>query len=315
VISVGFVAIEPVALISLASITALHTANTLTPEPIFKVRVISEQGGIVPTAAGFGIETEPIGDAAFDTVIVGAFGIPQSISPTLVTAIRRLAADARRIASVCTGAFVLAEAGLLNGRRATTHWRHTDQLEQCFPSITVVRDRLYVNDGRIWTSAGMTASIDLMLALVQADLGEPVAMSVAERMVLERRRPGGGTQRSGLIALQPKADRIEAALTYAKKNLKGHLTIAEMAEAAHLSPRQFSRAFTAAMGQPPAKVVEQLRVEAAHAMIMASHHSLDIIAREVGFADRERMRRAFMRVHGRSPQEIRRESRDSAAAA
>jgi transcriptional regulator GlxA family with amidase domain len=312
---VALVAIQPMQLMSLAAVTVLHTANALVPEPAFRVRILSEHGGLVRTTAGFGIETSPVGADVFDTVVVSAFALPQATPPTLVGTVRRLAADARRVASLCTGAFVLAEAGLLDGRRATTHWRHIPQLEQRFPSVTVLRDRLYVNDGRIWTAAGMTAGIDLMLAFVEADLGEAVATAVAERMVMERRRPGGGTQRSDLLGLRPKSDRIEAVLAYAKRNLKAALTVVELADVAHLSPRQFSRAFTAAMGQPPAKVVERLRVEAAHAMILTSYHSLDVIAREVGFADRERMRRAFLRVQGRSPKEIRRTGRESVQAA
>jgi transcriptional regulator GlxA family with amidase domain len=302
----AFLMLPPVQLMSLAAISVLNTANSLVPTPAYQVRLLSEKGGLVQTAGGFGIETEAIGEDDFDTLVVGAFAGQPALSPDLVHAVRRLAADARRVASVCTGAFLLGEAGLLDGRRVTTHWRSLPQLERRFPAATVLRDRLYVNDGRLWTAAGMTASIDLMLAFVEADLGEEIATAVAERMVLERRRPGGGSQRSGLLGLQPKTDRIEAALAYAKRNLKSPLTVAELADASRLSPRQFSRAFTAALGQPPAKVVERLRVEAAHALILASHHSLDVISREVGFADRERMRRAFVRVHGRAPREIRR---------
>ncbi|WP_226575666.1 GlxA family transcriptional regulator [Acuticoccus sediminis] len=313
-ITVGLVAVPPMQLMSLAAMTVLQTANTLTDVPAYGIELLSETGGLVETAAGFCVETRPIGAATYDTLVVGAFAGTECRSQALVAQVKRLAHDARRVGSFCTGAFILAEAGLLDGRRATTHWRHLPRLERAYPRIRLLRDRLYVNDGRIWTAAGMTAGIDMVLAFVEADLGEAAARAVAERMVMERRRPGGGTQVSNLLALQPKADRIEAVLAYAKANLKAPLSVTQLADVAHLSPRQFSRAFSAAMGQSPAKVVERLRVEAAHAMIIASRHSLDTIAAETGFADRERMRRAFMRVHGRPPQDLRRISRDLAAA-
>ncbi|WP_319005150.1 GlxA family transcriptional regulator [Acuticoccus sediminis] len=298
---------------SLAALTALQTANTLTEEPAYQVELVSQEGGLVTTSAGFAIDTKPCDGAHFDTLFVSAF-VGTAVPPSLSRAVGRLAGEARRVGSFCTGAFVLAAAGLLDGRRATTHWRHLHALERTFPQVRVLRDRLYVNDGKVWTAAGMTTGIDMMLALVEADLGEAAARAVAQRMVMERRRPGGGMQVSDLLTLQPKTDRVETVLAFAKKNLKAPLTVAQLAGVAHLSPRQFSRAFNAATGQSPAKVIERLRVEAAHAMIVASRHSLDTIAAETGFADRERMRRAFLRVHGRSPQDLRRTSRELAAA-
>ncbi|WP_075219598.1 GlxA family transcriptional regulator [Acuticoccus yangtzensis] len=313
-ITVGLIAVAPMQLMSLAAMTVLQTANSLTPEPAYRIALLSEEGGLVTTAAGFGVDTVPIGDARFDTLLVSAFVGTAVPSQALVASVRHLAADARRVGSFCTGAFVLAAAGLLDGRRATTHWRHLAELQRAFPRVRLLRDRLYVEDGSFWTAAGMTAGIDMMLALVEADLGEDIAREVAERMVMERRRPGGGAQVSGLLTLVPKTDRIETVLAFAKKNLKEPLTVGQLAEVAHLSPRQFSRAFNAATGESPAKVVERLRVDAAHGMIIASRHSLDTIAAETGFADRERMRRAFLRIHGRPPQDLRRASRDLAAA-
>ena len=313
-ITVGLIAVPPMQLMSLAAMTVLQTANSLADDPAYRIELVSEAGGLVVTSVGFGVDTRPIADARFDTVLVSAFAGTQAPSPSLAASVGRLAADARRVGSFCTGAFVLAEAGLLDGRRATTHWRQLSRLERAFPRVRLLRDRLYVNDGKFWTAAGMTAGIDMMLAFVEADLGEEAARAIAERMIMERRRPGGGMQVSSLLTLNPKTDRIEAVLTFAKKNLKTRLTVSQLADVAHLSPRQFSRSFHAATGQSPAKVVERLRVEAAHAMIVASRHSLDTIAAETGFADRERMRRAFLRVHGRPPQDLRRTARELAAA-
>tara|TARA_R110002020_G_scaffold15555_25_gene55340 strand:+ start:4529 stop:5470 length:942 start_codon:yes stop_codon:yes gene_type:complete len=312
-ITVGLIAVPPMQLMSLAAITVLQTANSLADRPPYRVELLSEAGGLVETSAGFGVDTRPLGDVHFDTLLVSAFA-GTAVPASLAAAVGNLASDARRVGSFCTGAFVLAAAGLLDGRRATTHWRHLPMLERAYPGIRLLRDRLYVSDGKFWTAAGMTAGIDMMLAFVEADLGEGPAQAVAERMVMERRRPGGGMQVSDLLTLQPKTDRIETVLAFAKKNLKAPLTVAQLAGVAHLSPRQFSRAFNAATGQSPAKVIERLRVEAGYAMIIASRHSLDTIAAETGFADRERMRRAFVRVHGRPPQDLRRTSRELAAA-
>lgn len=162
-------------------------------------------------------------------------------------------------------------------------------------------------DGRsIWTSAGASAAIDLAIALVEQDLGEEVARAVARKLVVYHRRPGGQSQFSELLDLVPKSDGIQRALTYARRNLQTELSVTELAKVASLSPRQFSRAFQAETGQPPAKVVERLRVEAARLMMEQSRHPIDVIARQTGFADRDRMRRAFLRAFGLPPQSIRR---------
>src|SRR5262249_35291087 len=160
-------------------------------------------------------------------------------------------------------AFVLAEAGLLDGRRATTHWYYARELQARFPTAKVEEDRIFIIDGGVWTSAGATAAIDLALAMVEQDLGAAVARRGARMLVVSPRRAGGQSQFSALLELEPKSDRIQGALTYAKRNLEKKLTVEALAEAAHLSPRQFSRAFRAETGQSPAKAIENLRVEAA----------------------------------------------------
>ncbi len=180
--------------------------------------------------------------------------------------------------------------------------------------MKVEEDRIFIIDGPVWTSAGMTAGIDLALAMIEKDLGADVARAVARKLVVYHRRAGGQSQFSALLELEPKSDRIQSALAYAKRNLDTPLTVGQLAEAAHLSPRQFSRAFRAETGQSPAKAVENLRVEAARLMMEQSRHPIDVIARQTGFADRDRMRRAFLRTFGQPPQVIRRNARAEATA-
>ncbi|MGH9916359.1 MAG: GlxA family transcriptional regulator, partial [Pyrinomonadaceae bacterium] len=167
-------------------------------------------------------------------------------------------------------------------------------------------------DGSVWTSAGMTAGVDLALAMVEKDLGADIARLVAKSLVIYHRRAGGQSQFSTLLDLEPKSDRIQSALVYAKRNLQTALSVEQLAEAAHLSPRQFSRAFKAETGQSPAKAVENLRVEAARLMMEQGRLPIDTVAQETGFADRERMRRAFLRAFGQPPQVIRRNAREAA---
>jgi transcriptional regulator GlxA family with amidase domain len=179
--------------------------------------------------------------------------------------------------------------------------------------VKVEADRIFIIDGPVWTSAGMTAGFDLALAMIEKDLGAVVARGVARQLVVYHRRAGGQSQFSALLELEPKSDRIQQALAYAKRNLEKPLTVRQLAEAAHLSPRQFSRAFHAETGQSPAKAIENLRVEAARLMMEQSRHPIDVIARQTGFADRDRMRRAFLRTFGQPPQVIRRNARAEAA--
>ena len=203
----------------------------------------------------------------------------------------------------------MAQAGLLEGRRATTHWAYARQLQERFPSIKVEADRIYVIDGSIWTSAGMTAGIDLALAMVEKDHGAELARSVAQKLVMYHRRAGGQSQHSALLELAPKSDRIQTVLGYAREHLAQTLSVEQLAEVARLSPRQFSRAFRAETGQSPAKAVENLRLEAARQMLERGRLTLDQIALETGFSDPRRMREAFLRAFGQPPQVIRRNAR------
>ena len=180
-----------------------------------------------------------------------------------------------------------------------------------YPKVKVQEDRIFVIDGSIWTSAGMAATIDLVLAMVERDIGSELARAVAKKMVIHHQRSGGQSQFSALLQLESKSDRIQTALAFARKNLHTKLTVEKLAETAHLSPRQFRRTFAAETGELPAKAIENLRLEAARLMLEDSCHPLEIIARQTGFADRERMRRAFVRVFGQPPQAMRRQVRRS----
>jgi transcriptional regulator GlxA family with amidase domain len=306
---IGFVVFPGFQVLGFAAITVFEVANSVAGESIYSVRLLSEGGGPVRASAGFDVETEAFGKKVFDTVIIGAGTQIVPTTPGLANFVRRSMRTSRRVAAPCVGAFTLADAGVLDGRRATTHWAFARELRARFPQVSVEEDRIFIIDGPVWTSAGMTAGIDLALAMVEKDLGAEVARTVARKLVVYHRRAGGQSQFSALLELEPKSDRIQKALDYAKQNLRTGLTVEALADAASLSPRQFSRAFRAETGQSPAKAVENLRVESARLLMEQGRLSMDTIADETGFADRERMRRAFLRAFGQPPQVVRRNSR------
>jgi transcriptional regulator GlxA family with amidase domain len=311
---IGFVIPEGFQIIGLAAQAVFEFSNRVAGKNVYEVRMLSETGGAVRSSMGVALQTDRFSGRAFDTlIIIGNEDAPATTTPALLKFIRRGLKRSRRVASICTGAFILAEAGLLQGRRATTHWYYARELQRRFPEVKVEEDRIFIIDGPIWTSAGATAGLDLALAMVEKDLGTEVARSVAKKLVMHHRRAGGQSQHSELLALSPKSDRIQNALAYAEKNLGSSLTVDKLAEAASLSPRQFSRAFLAETGKTPAKAVEKLRLEAARLMIEQSHHPIDVVARETGFVDRRRMRDAFLRSFGQPPQIIRRNARTEAA--
>jgi len=309
---IAFVVYPGFSVMALAVVTAFEVANGMADDPPYHLHFVSETGGRVKTSSGLMLESEVFTDKPFDTLVVGGGMTPEPSTPGLVAFIREAPRRHRRIAAVCTGAFVLAEAGLLDGRRATTHWLYARELQRQFPKLKMDEDRIFVNDGPIWTSAGMTAGIDLGLALIENDLGPELAKSVARKLVIYHRRGGGQSQFSTLLELDPKSDRIQTALVYARDNLHKPLTVPELAEAAHLSPRQFSRAFHAETGQSPAKAIENLRVEAARSLMEQSRHPIDMVARQTGFSDRDHLRRAFLRAFGQPPQVLRRNARREA---
>jgi transcriptional regulator GlxA family with amidase domain len=314
---VGFIVPRGFQLMSLAALTAFEIVNLPPADQRYDIHLLSEHGGPVRSSSGMMLETEAFGDPTFDTVIVGSITemeMPPS-DASVIAFVREAAKASRRTASICSGAFVLAEAGLLNGRRATMHWAHAASFRIRFPDVKTEEDRIFINDGPIWTSAGMTAGIDLVLALIDNDLGPETAKMVAKLLVMNQRRMGGQKQHSALLDMTPKSDRIELVLAHIRQNLRNALTIEELAAVANLSPRQFSRAFLAETGQSPAKAVEQLRLEAARFMIEEGRHTVNVVAQETGFADRERMRRAFLRTFGVPAEVLRRTARREAVAA
>ena len=294
---------------ALATQAAFEYANFVAKDDFYVVENYSELGGEVRSSFGASIGTRALGPRSLaQTWIVAGVNDPLA-SPAPVGVLRflrRSGTQARRIAAICTGGFVLAQAGLLDGRRATTHWAFAQEMRDRYPNVQVEEDRIYVSDGAVWTSAGMTAGLDLTLAMVEKDLGADVARSVAHKLVMHQRRSGGQTQHSEMLELSPKSDRVQDALNYARMNLSRSLSVDQLAEVVNLSPRQFSRVFTMETGNSPAKAVESLRLEAARLMIEQGRHPLEIIARETGFRDRRHMREAFVRGFGVPPQAVRR---------
>ncbi len=296
---------------ALATQAVFELANLMLDQPFYAVETYA-MGGMARASAGLVLPATPLSARSkADTWLVAGNLTPQepAAAPELIRLLSTVAVSARRMAGLCTGAFLLADAGLLDGRRATTHWYWAEALQQRHPQARIESDRIYIADGTIWTSAGMTAEIDLALALVEQDLGAKVARSVAHRLVMHQRRSGGQSQHSEMLRLTPRSDRIQLALEHARRNLSRPLSVEALAEAANLSPRQFSRVFTAETGQSPAKAVEGLRLEAARLMLESSRHPLEVVAQETGFRDRRHMREAFLRGFGMPPQAIRRGAR------
>lgn len=310
--SIGLLLFPDFQIIDMAVVAVFETANSMPGGPYYHLTVLSELGGPVRSSSGVSVLTERFDAPAFDTVMVAGSSEATPPMPPFTAFLRAASQASRRTASICAGAFQLAEAGLIDGRRVTTHWAMARELQRQYPKAKVEEDRIYIEDERIWSSAGMTACIDLSLALVEADYGVELARAVARKMVVYHRRTGGQSQFSALLELEPKSDRIQTALTYAKRNLRKALSVDELADAANLSRRQFTRAFRIETGQSPAKAVETLRVEAARTMIEEGNHAIDVVAREVGFDDPERMRRAFIRTYGMPPQAIKRAARAGA---
>src|SRR5208282_5260083 len=261
-------------------ITAFEAARRETAPPAYRLRVIARTGGPVISSSGVQLIAEPLIDDPLDTLIVaGGWGTREASACTETLAyVRAAACRARRTASVCSGAFILAAAGLLDGRRATTHWSRTAEFARRFPQVRVEPDRIHVKDGPIWTSAGITAGIDLALALIAEDLGEEIAKLTAQQLVVYYRRPGGQSQFSALLELGRPEARFGPLLSWARERLHQSLGVERLADQAAMSPRHFSRAFAAETAVTPAKAIERLRVEAARERIEAGIEPIDSIA-------------------------------------
>jgi len=283
----------------------------------YEVRVVSAAGGLVRGSSGVAIDTiAPPSPGHLDTLVVVGAPSAEVIDrqSETVDLVRALAPRARRKASVCTGAFLLAAAGLLDGHRATTHWRYAPELQRRHPLLRVDADRIFVREDDIWTSAGITAGIDLALAMIEEDCGIATSKAIARDLVVYHRRSGGQSQFSTMLELEPRPGRIRDALAYARSHLRERLSVEQLADVAMISPRQFARQFTAETGETPARAVERLRCEAALPQIEASTEPLDQIAIQVGFGDMERMRRVCLRIYGQTPQALRRRGRALEAA-
>ena len=284
----------------------------------YRIVVVSRRGGPICTSSGLPLVTRPIagaiGRTRIDTLIIpGGFGVHAALKDSrTVDWVRRQFSGLRRIASVCTGAFLLAEAGILAGRHATTHWNSCTHLQRQYPDIVVDPDPIYLHDDTVWTSAGITAGIDLSLALVQEDLGRKVAMQVARYLVVFLNRPGGQSQFSASLEAQAAAAEGNAPNHFAPlhgwiaEHLAGDLRVERLAEQAGMSPRTFARIYAAKIGLTPARMVEKIRIEAVRRILEETDVPIKRIASMCGFGQEERLRRAFARQVGTTPAEYRR---------
>lgn len=289
-------------------ISAFEIAERYRPGS-YALSVLAPGGGPVASSAHALLSTEPLGEGPFDTVVISGGDGTRALDDlgVIVRWLRRTAI--RRPTSVCSGAYLLAEAGLLDGRRATTHWSRTDDFARRYPKVKLDADRIYIRDGDVWTSGGITAGIDLALALIEDDLGCEVARRTAQQLVVHQRRPGGQSQFSALVDLGGRTGRFAELMDWMRAHLPEPLTVERLAEQAAMSPRNFARAFTAETGTTPAKAVERLRLEAARTAVETGREPIDRVAESAGFGDPERMRRAFLRAFGQPPQALRRAAR------
>ncbi|MGV8920892.1 MAG: GlxA family transcriptional regulator [Pseudomonas sp.] len=289
------------------------TANELMskqghPAP-YVLKVISAEASSVMSSAGLGLITLPLppADQACDTLMIaGGRGIDNAAqNPQVLSWLKAQAIGARRVASVCSGAFLLAAGGLLDGRRVVTHWSRCAELTRRYPALQVEPDPIFINDGNVWTSAGITAGIDLALALVEDDLGHELALAVARHLVVFLKRPGGQSQFSATLALQNNAGRFSELHAWIAENLNADLSVTILAERVGMSERSFVRHYRAQTGSTPARAIEQLRVEAARRLLADTRLPIKRVASRCGFGTEETLRRSFLRAIAVTPQAYR----------
>ncbi|MHC1949383.1 GlxA family transcriptional regulator [Bradyrhizobium sp. UFLA06-06] len=290
-----------------ASANAL-AAKAGNAEP-YEVRVVAKDGPHVESSAGVGLAVHPlpaIGTAVDTLVIPGGDGVNAAANDRmLVDWVCKRAGQARRTASVCTGAFLLAASGALDGRRAVTHWQFCAELAERFPDVRVEPDPIFVRDGSFWTSAGVTSGIDLALALVEEDLGRTAALAVARYLVVFFKRPGGQAQFSEILSLQATDDRFSALHDWISNHLAGDLSLSTLAKQAGMSERSFSRHYAEATRLTPARAIERLRVEGARHLLSETRLPIKRISQRCGFGSEETMRRSFLRLLSTTPQDYR----------
>lgn len=278
----------------------------------YKIVLASEHGGAITTDTGVTLDTVALDAAALrgvDTLLVSGGDVRPTAEATasLRLRLRRYLDKPRRLGSICTGAFILADLGVLDHREATTHWAFCDELAGDYPKVTVNSDAIFVSSGRIWTSAGVSSGIDMALAMIEDDLDYHSALAVARSMVLFLKRPGGQSQYSTELRQQAHdaQGRFDALHQWMRAHLAADLSVPALAAAAHMSPRNFARVYQRDTGEGPARAVERLRVAAARRLLESSTDTVAHIARRTGFGDDERMRRAFIKALGVSPQDYR----------
>ncbi len=296
-------------------IEVFSLANRLAEEagrrPPYRVDLVSSDGDPLETSSGYSLSVRssyarvrgPI-----DTLLVaGGTGTRQAMTDApLLAWLRRREPEIRRVASVCSGALVLAAAGLLDGRRATTHWSLCEFMDRSFPKVRMERDPIFVRDGKVSTSAGITAGMDLALALLEEDLGRQPALEVARWLVLFTRRPGGQAQFSHQLAAEwAEKEPVREVQGWLADHLERDLDVAELARRAGMSARNFARVFSREVGITPARYVESARVEAARQRLERTREGVDAIAADCGFGSAETLRRAFLRVLNVTPSEYR----------
>jgi len=276
----------------------------------YRIRVVSTKAGLVRTSSGVAMAADQCdaGTSCDTLIVVGGVGTDRALNdPVVLEFVRETARYARRIASICSGTYVLAAAGLLDGRRATTHWVCSRDFQRRFPKVRLECDQIYVRDGSVWTSGGVTAGIDLALALIAEDCGDEISRTVARYLVVPHRRMGGQSQFSPLLELETEAGKFHELLRWASAHLDHSLSVEELADKVGMSPRNFSRSFRLDTGTTPAKAIERLRIDHARALLedAAGGSSVEEIAKRSGFGETERMRRSFLRIFGRPPQTFR----------
>lgn len=289
-------------------IAAFEVAERYCPGT-YSLSVICRQRGLVASSSGIALPAVPFGRSQnIDTLVISGGDGSRAAAECSATRrfVRACARSVRRVATVCTGSYILAAAGILDGKRATTHWSRSADFARKFPKVRLDSDRIFIKHGNIWSSAGVTAGIDLALALITEDLGERIARQAAQQLVVYFRRPGGQSQFSALLQMEHADGRFAELLDYIRTHLAERLSVDDLAHHCHLSPRHFARQFQAEVGVSPAKAVDRLRVETARAALDSGIRSNQRIARSCGFGNAERMRRSFLRVLGISPSNLKR---------
>ncbi|MEM9500068.1 MAG: helix-turn-helix domain-containing protein [Pseudomonadota bacterium] len=290
-----------------------HAQDSKTQDNGYECAVVSVGGDMTPTNTVVSIPTLSVSEVSkrdiHTLVVVGGDGAVRGMrDPVLVKAVQELSENAARICSVCSGALIVGAAGLLHGRRAVTHWNDCNMLAEEFPSVRVELDPIFIKDGNTWTSAGITAGIDMALAITSEDLGRQSALETARSMVAQMVRSGGQSQYSPTLGRQlaDRAGRFEGLHSWVADNIASTLTVEKLAEQIGMSARNFARAYTNTMGKTPAKAVEAMRIESAKDFLESTPMSVKEIAVACGFKDEDRMRRAFLRTLNVSPSEYRR---------